>query len=152
MNIWPFSQNKGAKKIVAMDTSNNSSCLQCQPCIGSIHDVPYVDLSVLQDHLVQASAALKNRLYLKIADTFFKLKNYKRSISFYAKTIAASEGDEVVTWANFQVAQSYEKLGIHDKGLPIYSRLKNGTGGLIRALSAQKAVELAPRTEGNASP
>jgi len=91
-------------------------------------------------------------LYLRIADTFFKLKIYKRSISFYAKTIEASEGNEAVTWANFQVAQSYEKLGIHDKGLPIYSRLETGAGGLIRALSEQKAVELVSKTEKNISP
>ncbi len=91
-------------------------------------------------------------LYLKIADTFFKLKNYKRCISFYAKTIAANEGDEALTWASFQIAQSYEKLGMRDKGLPIYSRLETGAGGLIRALSEQKAVELAPKIEVNASP
>ena len=88
-------------------------------------------------------------LYLRIADTFFKLKNYKRSIAFYTKIIETSPEDEDVRWATFQLAQSYEKLGMKDKGHPIYSRLETDSQGIIRALSEQKAVELAPKTEAS---
>jgi len=91
-------------------------------------------------------------LYLRIADTFFKRKNYKRSIAFYAKTITSSKEDKALSWATFQMAQSYEKLGMKDKGQAIYSQLETSSQGLIRALSEQKAVELAPQTEANAAP
>lgn len=90
----------------------------------------------------ESKQKMTSGLYLKIADTFFKLKNYKKSISFYTKTITVGKEDEAVNWASFQVAQSYEKLGMRDKGHPIYSRLETKSQGIIRVLSEQKAVEL----------
>lgn len=85
---------------------------------------------------------MTSELYLKIADTFFKLEDYKKSISFYTKMIKVGKEDEADNWANFQVAQSYEKLGIRDKSHPIYSRLETKSQGIIRTLSEQKALEL----------
>lgn len=85
-------------------------------------------------------------LYLKIANLFYKLKHYERGISFYIKTTEKSEDAAQVDWATFQLAQSYEKLGLKDKALPIYTRLeKTAARDLIKALSKEKALILEPK-------
>lgn len=91
-------------------------------------------------------------LYLKIANLFYQLKHYERGISFYLKTTEKSGDAAQVDWATFQLAQSYEKLGLKDKALPLYTRLeKTAARDLIKALSKEKAMILAPQKDANAA-
>ncbi len=80
-------------------------------------------------------------IHLKIADAYFRLKNYSKAISFYTKSIDEGGDIEQLDWARFQLAQSYEKSGSKDKSTPLFARLeKNKEDSLIKALSKQKSL------------
>ncbi len=78
-------------------------------------------------------------LSLKIADTFFRLKNFRKSAHYYNAALQEKIPKEQKEWASFQLAQSYEKLGLNEKGAPLYEQLgKNAEERIIQTLSKHK--------------
>ncbi len=98
---------------------------------------------ILYQKILSEKNELIPGLQLTIADTFFQMKNYKMAISHYTEAIEEGGTAEQVDWATFQLAQSYEKLGLKGKGVPLYAQLeKDAIESIIKALSAQKKVEI----------
>ncbi|MBN4054139.1 tetratricopeptide repeat protein [Nitrospira defluvii] len=85
-------------------------------------------------------------LHLKLADLFFRVKNYKTAISYYDKTLIRSEDKYHKEWATLQLARSYESLGQEDKGSPLFTLLAgDAKDDIIKGLAQQKAPR--PQTQ-----
>ncbi len=102
----------------------------------------YSQAVIIYEKAVSEEKSPISGLSIKIADAYFRLKNYKNSLPYYKKAIQEGGTAEQIDWATFQLAQSYEKLGLKEKGVPFYEGLeKNAAEGLIQALSRQKTLE-----------
>ncbi len=78
--------------------------------------------------------------HLKLADLYFRIKDYKKAIPYYQSAREKLEAEQHKEWATLQLARSYEALGQRDKGSPLFTLLAaDSKDDIIQGLAQQKA-------------
>ncbi len=80
-------------------------------------------------------------LYLRVADGYYLLKDYKKAADFYQLVLKTGVVGSRGNWAQLQLANCYQALGKHDEGKAIYVRLEQDADDLlIKKVASEKAM------------